>query len=238
MNMQAIMRQAQQMQSDIMKIQKELEKTEYEGNSSLVIVVLNGKKEMLKLTIKDKENLNSDDMDILEDMIVVAFNEAMKKVDADKEKKLNKYKKQIEKSKYSIHELMTLASVVQSEGYNEEDFKNIASVFYNRLKTGIPLESCVTSYYGVKKDMTDELLQKDINAENPYNTRGNNPVKMPIGPISMPGDKALDATFNPIETSYYFFVSDKNNKLYFTKTLNEHEKIIKKLQNEGLWLEW
>ena len=91
MNMQAIMRQAQQMQSDIMKIQKELEKTEYEGNSSLVTVVLNGKKEMLKLTIKDKENLNSDDMDILEDMIVVAFNEAMKNVDADKEKKLNKY---------------------------------------------------------------------------------------------------------------------------------------------------
>lgn len=91
MNMQAIMRQAQQMQSDIMKIQKELEKTEYEGNSSLVTVVLNGKKEMLRLTIKDKENLNSDDMDILEDMIVVAFNEAMKKVDADKEKKLNKY---------------------------------------------------------------------------------------------------------------------------------------------------
>ncbi|CCZ56875.1 nucleoid-associated protein FPR_28110 [Clostridium sp. CAG:762] len=91
MNMQAIMRQAQQMQSDIMKIQKELEKTEYEGNSSLVTIVLNGKKEMLKLTIKDKENLNSDDMDILEDMIVVAFNEAMKKVDADKEKKLNKY---------------------------------------------------------------------------------------------------------------------------------------------------
>lgn len=91
MNMQAIMRQAQQMQSDIMKIQKELEKTEYEGNSSLVTIVLNGKKEMLKLTIKDKENLNSDDMDILEDMIVVAFNKAMKKVDADKEKKLNKY---------------------------------------------------------------------------------------------------------------------------------------------------
>ena len=55
MNMQAIMRQAQQMQSEIMKIQRELEKTEYEGNSSLVTVVLNGKKEMLKLTIKDKE---------------------------------------------------------------------------------------------------------------------------------------------------------------------------------------
>lgn len=168
----------------------------------------------------------------------VTVEEIFNKMLDQMEKKLNKYKKQIEKSKYSIHELMTLASITQSEGYNEDDFKNIASVFYNRLKTGMALGSCVTSYYGVKKDMTDKLLQKDIDASNPYNTRGNNPVSFPVGPISMPGAKALDATLNPIETSYYFFVSDKNNKLYFTKTLNEHERMITKLQNEGLWLEW
>ena len=168
----------------------------------------------------------------------VSVEEIFNKMLDQMEKELNKYKKQIENSKYSIHELMTLASITQSEGYNEDDFKNIASVFYNRLKTGMALGSCVTSYYGVKKDMTDELLQKDINAENPYNTRGNNPVSFPVGPISMPGAKALDATLDPIETSYYFFVSDKNNKLYFTKTLNEHERMITKLQNEGLWLEW
>ena len=168
----------------------------------------------------------------------VTVEEIFNKMLDQMEKELNKYKKQIEKSKYSIHELMTLASITQSEGYNEDDFKNIASVFYNRLKTGMALGSCVTSYYGVKKDMTDELLQKDIDASNPYNTRGNNPVSFPVGPISMPGAKALDATLDPIETSYYFFVSDKNNKLYFTKTLNEHERMITKLQNEGLWLEW
>jgi len=168
----------------------------------------------------------------------VTVEEIFNKMLDQMEKELNKYKKQIENSKYSVHELITLASITQSEGYNEDDFKNIASVFYNRLKTGMALGSCVTSYYGVKKDMMDELLQKDIDASNPYNTRGNNPVKMPIGPISMPGDKALDATLDPIETSYYFFVSDKNNKLYFTKTLNEHERMITKLQNEGLWLEW
>lgn len=168
----------------------------------------------------------------------VSVEEIFNKMLDQMEKKLNKYKKQIEKSKYSIHELMTLASITQSEGYNEDDFKNIASVFYNRLKTGMALGSCVTSYYGVKKDMTDELLQKDIDASNPYNTRGNNPVSFPVGPISMPGAKALDATLDPIETSYYFFVSDKNNKLYFTKTFNEHERMITKLQNEGLWLEW
>ena len=152
----------------------------------------------------------------------VTVEEIFNKMLDQMEKELNKYKKQIENSKYSVHELITLASITQSEGYNEDDFKNIASVFY----------------YGVKKDMTDELLQKDIDASNPYNTRGNNPVSFPVGPISMPGAKALDATLDPIETSYYFFVSDKNNKLYFTKTLNEHERMITKLQNEGLWLEW
>lgn len=168
----------------------------------------------------------------------VTVEEIFNKMLDQMEKELNKYKKQIENSRYSVHELITLASITQSEGYNEDDFKNIASVFYNRLKTGMALGSCVTSYYGVKKDMTDELLQKDIDASNPYNTRGNNPVSFPVGPISMPGAKALDATLDPIETSYYFFVSDKNNKLYFTKTLNEHERMITKLQNEGLWLEW
>ena len=168
----------------------------------------------------------------------VTVEEIFNKMLDQMEKELNKYKKKIENSKYSVHELITLASITQSEGYNEDDFKNIASVFYNRLKTGMALGSCVTSYYGVKKDMTDELLQKDIDASNPYNTRGNNPVSFPVGPISMPGAKALDATLDPIETSYYFFVSDKNSKLYFTKTLNEHERMITKLQNEGLWLEW
>ena len=168
----------------------------------------------------------------------VTVEEIFNKMLDQMEKELNKYKKQIENSKYSVHELITLASITQSEGYNEDDFKNIASVFYNRFKTGMALGSCITSYYGVKKDMTDELLQKDIDASNPYNTRGNNPVSFPVGPISMPGAKALDATLDPIETSYYFFVSDKNNKLYFTKTLNEHERMITKLQNEGLWLEW
>lgn len=91
MNMQALMRQAQQMQNDIMKMQKELEKTEYEGKSSLVTVVVNGKKEVVKLSINEKENLGEDEMEMLEDLIIVAFNDAVKKVDMDKEKKLGKF---------------------------------------------------------------------------------------------------------------------------------------------------
>ena len=104
---------------------------------------------------------------------------------------LNEYKTEINKSSYSVHKLLTLASVTQSEGYNEEDFKNIASVFYNRMAIDMPLGSCVTSYYGVKKEMTNELLLKDINAKNAYNTRGEDPVLFPVGPISAPGKKAI-----------------------------------------------
>ena len=152
---------------------------------------------------------------------------------------LDKHKDKIASSNYSIHELITLASVTQSESYGENDFKNVASVFMNRLKVGMKLESCVTSYYGVKKDMTDELYQSDIDDENAYNTRANGVEGLlPVGPVSNPGKNAIDAVINPIDTDYYFFVSDSNNKLYFTKTIDEHERMITKLQNEGLWLEW
>lgn len=154
------------------------------------------------------------------------------------DKVLSKYKADIQKSNYSIHKLLTLASVTQSEGYNEDDFKNIASVFYNRMMDDMPLGSCVTSYYGVKKEMTEVLTYSDINNQNAYNTRGDNPVLFPIGPISAPGKKAIEAVIKPIKTNYYYFVSDKNHKLYFTKTLREHEQTINKLEQEGLWLQW
>lgn len=152
---------------------------------------------------------------------------------------LSGYKKQIEKSKYNIHELLTLASVTQLEGFTSQDFKNIASTFYNRLDSGMSLGSCVTSYYGVKKDMTSELYQSEIDAVNPYNTRsGKMDGKLPVGPLGSPSSDAIDAVMNPVKTDYYYFVSDKNNKLYFNKTYEQHEQTISELQNKGLWYEW
>lgn len=91
MNIQNLMKQAQQMQKDLQKTQKLLEETTYEVTSSLVYVKINGAKEILKIEIKDKENLEKEDLEILEDMIVVAVNDAMKKADSDKESKLSKY---------------------------------------------------------------------------------------------------------------------------------------------------
>lgn len=154
------------------------------------------------------------------------------------DKVLTKYKSDMEKNNLSIHKLLTLASITQSEGVNKDDFKTIASVFINRLNDNMPLGSCVTSYYGVKKSMEEELSLSDINDDNPYNTRGDNPKLISVGPISNPGKDAIEAVLKPIKTDYYYFVSDKNNKVYFTKTLEEHENVISKLQDEGLWLEW
>ena len=88
-----IMQQAKKMQAQLQKDQEELEKTEYEGSSSLVNVRINGKYEVLKVKINlsENENIEADDREMLEDMLMVAMNDAVKKVAADKEKKMGKY---------------------------------------------------------------------------------------------------------------------------------------------------
>lgn len=92
MNIQNLMREAQKMQKDLQKTQTELENTEYEGSSSLVKVVLNGNMEMKSIKIDlDSKVEDEDDIEMLEDMILVAYNEAFKKVESDKQKKLGKY---------------------------------------------------------------------------------------------------------------------------------------------------
>lgn len=92
MNIQNLMKEAQKMQKDLQKTQKELENNEYEGNSSFVKIILNGNKEMKSIKINCDDKLSGEeDMEMLEDMILVAYNEAVKKVDADKNKKLGKY---------------------------------------------------------------------------------------------------------------------------------------------------
>ena len=90
MNMQAIVREAQKMKKELEKTQKELENTEYEGSSSGVKVVLNGNKDLISILI-DNDIVLDGDFEMLEDMILVAFKDASKKVDDDKNKKLSKY---------------------------------------------------------------------------------------------------------------------------------------------------
>ena len=91
MNMQALMKQAQNLQKDMMKAKEEIDKTEFTGESALVKVVVLGTKEVKKVEIDRDSDLTSDDLEVLEDMFLVAINEAMKKVDEETEKKMGKF---------------------------------------------------------------------------------------------------------------------------------------------------
>lgn len=91
MNIQAMMKQAQSLQKEMMKAKDEIDSTEFIGESSLVKVTVKGTKEVIKVEIDKSNSLDVDDLEMLEDMILVAINEANKKVDAMTESKMGKF---------------------------------------------------------------------------------------------------------------------------------------------------
>lgn len=153
---------------------------------------------------------------------------------------LDKYKEDIENNDYSIHEILTIASIIENEAVFEEDRKNISGVIYNRLDANMAIQCDDTTYYAFKIDMGErDLYQKEIDEYNPYNTRGPNMEgKLPIGPISSVSKDSIEAALKPNDTDYLYFVADKNGKLYFSRTESEHNQIINKLMNDGLWFEY
>lgn len=153
------------------------------------------------------------------------------------DKVLSEYQIEIKSKGYTVHQFLSLASVVENEGISTEDRKGIAKVFLNRIERGMALQSDVTTYYAFKVNMGDrDLTQSELNTANPYNTRGPNMEgKIPVGPISNVSDSAIEATLNPSDTDAIFFVADKNGKIYFSNTNEEHEQIINELKSQGLW---
>ena len=152
--------------------------------------------------------------------------------------KLDPYKEQITASEYSVHELITLASIVELEAGSSADTAGIAGVFFNRLEDGWTLGSDVTTYYAAQKDFSTDLTDKELAACNSYNTRGTCFKGLPVGPISNPSIDTIKAVLNPTRSNYYYFVADKNGKTYFSKTASEHEATTAKLKKSGLWYEY
>ena len=150
------------------------------------------------------------------------------------EKVLEKYKDKISSDP---HYYITMASIVELEGTNSSNMKTIVSVFENRLKSRMNLGSDVTTYYGLQVAMTSDLTSEQFASVNGYNTRSTTMMgKMPIGPISNPSKEALDASINPDSSDYYYFVADKHGKVYYSKTLDEHNKKITEIKNKGDWI--
>ena len=155
-------------------------------------------------------------------------------------KKLENYKDTIDSSEYSLHEMITLASIIELEAGNAGDRKGVAGVFYNRLEDNWSLGSDVTTYYAVKEDnYKRDLYKSELNDCNNYNTRSSCMAgKLPVGPICNPGFESISATIEPTKHDYYYFVADKNGKTYFNETDGGHNKTCNKLKSEGLWIEY
>ena len=167
----------------------------------------------------------------------VSIKEIFKTLLDEMDKKLSPYKTDILSNKYSVHEILTLASIVELEGANSDDRAGIAGVFYNRLNSNMQLGSDVTTYYAAKIEMSDrDLYQSEINDKNNYNTRSSYLAgKLPIGPICNPSIKSIEAVLYPKTHDYYYFVADINKKTYFTKTYSEHLATRNDLIEAGLW---
>ena len=150
------------------------------------------------------------------------------------DKKLASYKSSIGND---IHKYMTMASIVELEGTNTENRKMIVGVFNNRLNSGMNLGSDVTTYYGLQADMKNDLTSQQFNTVNAYNTRTNAMIgKLPIGPICNPSLSSIEASVNPTDNDYLFFVADKHGKIYYTKTMKEHEAKIAEIKANGDWI--
>lgn len=124
-------------------------------------------------------------------------------------------------------EAMTLASIVEKETAIAEERPRIASVFVNRLKAGMRLQSDPTIIYGItlgKSKLDRPLTRDDIAAKTPYNTYQID--GLPPGPISNPGRDAIAATLQPAKTKDLYFVADGSGGHVFAETLEEHNKNV------------
>ena len=138
-------------------------------------------------------------------------------------------KEDIEASDYSVHELVTFASVVQFESGNPDDMPIIASVFTNRFEAGMKMESSVTVCYALYDEFNDfQDCETNPDIESPYNTYLYD--GLPVGPVNNPSLDALNAVLHPADTEYYYFISDVygDQKLIPAKTYEEHLANVEK----------
>ncbi|MEK4969166.1 endolytic transglycosylase MltG [Cytobacillus sp. FSL R7-0696] len=132
---------------------------------------------------------------------------------------LTQYTEAMEKKEMSVHELLTMASLIEEEATAQVDRDKIASVFYNRMDEDMPLQTDPTVLYahGEHKERT---LYKHLEIDDPYNTYKYNGLTP--GPIANAGSTSIEAALNPEETDYLFFLATPEGEVLFSKTLDEH----------------
>lgn len=130
--------------------------------------------------------------------------------------------------KFSRHQLVILASVVEKETGAAFERPRIAGVFFNRLKKRMRLQSDPTTIYGIWKRFDGNIRKKDLLQKTPYNTYKIS--GLPRGPIANPGLAALKAVVNPESHKYLYFVSKNDGTHVFTPTYKDHQREVRKYQ--------
>ncbi len=128
---------------------------------------------------------------------------------------------------FSVHEILTLASIIEKETGDASERPMISSVFHNRLKKNMRLESDPTVIYGLE-NFDGNIKKIHLQTHTPYNTY--QITGLPPGPIANPGDLSLEAALYPATTPYLFFVSKNDTTHYFSETFEEHTKAVARYQ--------
>lgn len=128
---------------------------------------------------------------------------------------------------FSVNEVMTLASIIEKETGVASERPIISSVFHNRLKRKMRLATDPTVIYGIK-NFNGNITKKDLRTYTPYNTYLI--TGLPPGPIANPGSESIKAALYPADTKYLYFVSKRDKTHYFSSTLAEHNRAVRKYQ--------
>ncbi|WP_409251459.1 endolytic transglycosylase MltG [Bacillus sp. SCS-153A] len=121
----------------------------------------------------------------------------------------------------TVHELLTMSSLVEEEATEKADRGKISSVFYNRLDAEMPLQTDPTVLYALGEHKS-RTMYEDLEVDSPYNTyqhRG-----LPPGPIANAGLSSIEAALKPDNTEYYYFLASKEGTVYYSETLEEHNE--------------
>ncbi|RLQ98127.1 endolytic transglycosylase MltG [Falsibacillus albus] len=150
------------------------------------------------------------------------LNEIVEKMLDKTEETITPYKDEMKEKNVSPHKLLTMASLIEEEATQKADRHKISSVFYNRIKEKMPLQTDPTVLYALGKHKS-RVLYEDLKKDSPYNTYVY--PGLPPGPIASPGESSVEAAIHPAKTDDLYFLTDpKTGKFYYSKTLQEHNK--------------
>lgn len=139
------------------------------------------------------------------------------------EKKIKPLESEMQAQHLSINDVVTMASIVEKEATGENDRGIISGILWKRYKMGMPLQVDATILFATHKDI-GQLSSSDFKIESPYNTYKTK--GLPPGPICSPGLSSIKAALEPVESSYLYYLHDKQGNVHFAKTFEEHKKNI------------